>query len=82
MSYSVDGEGVFTLTWSYRNCGDYNQDGIVDIKDITPLAVHFGEFIDPDSGLWEHPVCEVIDGNADGAITILDITPLAANFFV
>ena len=38
LSYSVGGEGVFTLTWSYRNVGDYNQDGIVNIMDLTPLA--------------------------------------------
>jgi len=82
LTYSVDGEGVFTLTWSYRNVGDYNQDGMVNVQDLTPLAVHFHEYPDADSGSWLHPVDEVIDGNADGAITIADITPLAANFFV
>jgi len=60
------------LTWSYKNGGDYNQDGIVSILDITPLAVHFNETAGATN--------EWIDGNADTVINILDITPLAANF--
>jgi len=67
------GDGTYTLTWSYVNVGDYNQDGIVDIKDITPLAVHFNEAVD-ETNEW-------IDGNADSVINIQDITPLAAHFF-
>ena len=69
-----NGDGTYTLTWSYRNTGDYNQDGFVNIQDITPLAVHFNE---PAGGANEW-----IDGNRDGAINIMDVTPLAANFFV
>jgi len=76
LSYTVDCEGVFTLTWSYRNVGDYNQDGIVNIMDITPLAVHFGE------NVHAHPDNIVIDGNGDEIIDIKDITQLAANFSV
>jgi len=73
MSIIDHGDGTCTLTWSYRNTGDYNQDGIVNIQDITPLAVHFNEAADAEN--------EWIDGNGDGAINIQDITPLAANFF-
>jgi len=68
-----NGDGTYTLTWSYRNVGDYNQDGIVSISDITPLAVHFNETATPEN--------EWIDGNGDSVINIADITPLAANFF-
>ena len=67
------GDGTYTLTWHYRNCGDYNQDGIVNIMDITPLAAHFNEATD-ETNEW-------VDGNGDTAITILDVTPLAAGFF-
>ncbi|OPX22754.1 MAG: hypothetical protein B1H03_03515 [Planctomycetales bacterium 4484_113] len=38
-----NGDGTYTLTWSYKNVGDYNQDGIVNVMDLTPLAVHLGE---------------------------------------
>ena len=68
-----NGDGTCTLTWGYKNAGDYNQDGIVNIMDITPLAAHFNEPAD-ETNEW-------IDGSRDGAITILDVTPLAAGFF-
>ena len=65
------------LSWSYRNSGDYNQDSLVTILDVTPLAVHFNESVEGGA-----PVNEVIDGNGDGVISILDVTPLAAGFGV
>ena len=65
--------GTAVFAWSFLNPGDYNQDGIVNILDITPLAAHFQE---PATATNEW-----IDGNGDSAITILDVTPLAANFF-
>ncbi len=68
-----NGDGTFTLTWTYKNVGDYDQNGIVAIADITPLAEHFLESSDPTN--------EWIDGNADGIINISDVTPLAENFF-
>jgi len=68
-----NGDGTFTLSWTYKNVGDYNQDGIVDIADITPLAENF---LQPAS-----PTNEWIDGNNDGQIDIADIAPLAENFF-
>ncbi len=72
-------DGTYTLTWTYLNVGDYNQDGSVNIYDISPLAEHFGEQNENDS--WPHPTDQVIDGNGDGKIDVSDITPLAENFF-
>ena len=72
LALTDNGDGTYTLTWSYKNVGDYNQDGIVNIMDITPLAVHFNETAD-ETNEW-------IDGNEDTVIDIKDITPLAANF--
>mgnify|MGYP003587964787 CR=1 FL=1 len=70
-----NGDGSFTLTWTYRNAGDFNQDGTVDISDITQLARHMGETVDnPDS------IQAVLDSNGNGAVDIADITILAANF--
>jgi len=66
------GGAHYVLTWSYFNPGDYNQDGIVNVMDITPLAAHFNESVD-ENNKW-------IDGSGDGAITIIDITPLAFGF--
>jgi len=70
---ALNSDGTYTLTWSYKNLGDYNQDGIVDIADITPLAEKFFQSASPEN--------EWIDGNRDGIIDIADITTLAENFF-
>ncbi len=72
---AIDVDGELHLTWSYYNVGDYNQDGGVNIQDITPLAEHFFHRVGDD------PFDEVVDGNSDGIINISDITPLAENFF-
>ncbi len=70
-------EGNVTLTWSYVNIGDYNQDGIVSIQDITPLAEHFQETAEGEGDSWRG----WIDGNRDGLINIADVTPLAEHFY-
>jgi len=69
-----NGDGTFTLSWHYRNLGDYDQNGTVGIEDITPLAQHFGEDTAPEN--------EWIDGDLDGRVHISDITPIAINFAV
>ena len=64
------------FSWYYVHPGDYNQDGLVTVNDITPLGVNFnatGPF-DEDSAL------SVVDGNSDGMITVNDITPIGQNF--
>jgi len=67
-------DGEYVLSWLYRNCGDYDQNGAVGIEDITPLAMHFAE----DTALDN----EWIDGDSDGRVHISDITPIAMNFGV
>ena len=83
------------LTFSATNYADYNNDTVVDIKDITPLAARFNTSYD-DSPLPEeilsprlingHPdtlfnrQIAATDGNGDGAVNISDLTPIAANF--
>jgi len=73
LGFSYLGNNRYALKWGYKNVGDYNQDGIVDVKDVTPLAAHFQEEASANERKW-------IDGNEDGIIDIKDITPLAANF--
>ncbi|MCD6282944.1 PKD domain-containing protein [bacterium] len=72
LACSLNGDGTYTLTWHYRNLGDYDQSGIVGISDITPLAIHFGEDTAPEN--------EWIDGDSDGRVHISDITPIAMYF--
>jgi len=64
------------LTWYYAHPGDYNQDGLITVNDITPLGVNFGAEgpFDLETSL------SVVDGNSDGLITVNDITPIGQNF--
>jgi PKD repeat protein len=70
--------GLYTATWSYRNLGDYNQDSVVNVQDITPLAMHFGHTTEA-GGTWDE-LDPVIDGDGNGTVGIADITPLAQHF--
>jgi outer membrane protein assembly factor BamB len=81
LQFSAQAGEPLVMTWSYVNTGDYNQDGLVSINDLTPLGQHFEErnlgFPLPWS--FDHAM-SVVDGNGDAIITINDITPLGANY--
>ncbi|MCD6283313.1 PKD domain-containing protein [bacterium] len=74
-----NGDGTFTLTWHYQNLGDYDQNGVVAVEDIIPLAEHFGETNEPED---VNCLLAVIDGSGNGRIGIEDITPIAMCFAV
>ncbi len=76
-----NGDGTIGLTWSYRNRGDYNQDGTANIGDISILAERFLRSRNQTTGEWDDPVDEVVDGDGNGVINIADISPLAEGFF-
>jgi len=71
-------DGSYTLTWRYRNLGDYGQDGKVGISDITPIAQHFGETYDIETE--SNSIQAVIDGSGNGKVDIADVTAIAQNF--
>jgi hypothetical protein len=79
LALTAAGGGSYNLSWHYYNVGDYNQDGVVGIADITPLAMHYG------AG-WtigeENALPAVIDGSGDGTVNIADVTPIAMNYGV
>jgi outer membrane protein assembly factor BamB len=65
-----------TMSFTYRNAGDYNQDGIVNSADVGILALHFGK--DSSASDWNKAL--VADDNDSGKVDLGDLTPLAANF--
>jgi probable HAF family extracellular repeat protein len=71
-----DGIGGFNLEWTYCNVGDYNQDGLVSINDLTPI----GQFYNASSGdpVWDE--AQLADGNGDGMVTINDVTQIGQNY--
>src|SRR5690606_36903392 len=65
----------FELSWPYSNTGDYDQNSEVNIADLTPIGIHFGDSVsDPLSSQ------AIIDGDANGEINIADSTPIGANY--
>jgi len=47
--FDWDSGGTYgKLVWIYVNDGDYDQDGIVKIDDITPVAIHYDEDVGDD----------------------------------
>jgi hypothetical protein len=72
-------DGVDALSWRYINVGDYNQDGLVGIADLTPLGQFFGESTAPNPFPFESNL-SAIDGDGNGNLNISDITPIGANF--
>lgn len=64
------------LTWSYQNLGDYNQDKLVSVNDLTPIGIHFGKSSLADD--WSQ--ASTADGNGDGMITVSDISPIGQHY--
>jgi len=70
-------DGTYSLVWHYRNEGDYDQDGVVGISDITPIAMHYGE---PVPAGDDDTLLGVIDGSDNDIVDIADITPIAMGY--
>ncbi|MCB1222244.1 hypothetical protein KDL30_16410, partial [bacterium] len=68
----------FFYYWYYMNPGDYDQNGEVNISDLTPLAIHFGK--SSPGGFDLTRVESVVDGDGNGEINIADVSPIGANF--
>lgn len=79
LTVTDNGDGTYTLSWHYRNLGDYNQNGTVDIGDITPVSMHYGETV-PEGD--DNCIQAVVDGDGSGSIGLGDITPISMNYGV
>lgn len=70
------GGGSALFNFSYRCTGDYDQNGEVNIADLTPIGVHFGK----NSASADWAAARVADGDANGEINIADITPIGVHY--
>ncbi|MCD6282467.1 SBBP repeat-containing protein [bacterium] len=77
LALTDNSDGTYTLTWHYRNLGDYDQNGTVGISDITPIAMHYGETYDVED---VNCLLAVIDGSGNCIIDCADIMPIAEGF--
>ncbi|MCH7471979.1 PQQ-binding-like beta-propeller repeat protein, partial [bacterium] len=71
------GKGFANLGWEERNIGDYNNNSQVEIADITPVGLYFGQKVaeSPTPGRLA-----LVDGDSNGEINIADVTPIGRNF--
>ena len=67
---------LLILSWDYYLTGDYNQNGLVEVADLTPLGVHFNK----QGAFAAESIESVVDGNDDGLIGVSDITPIGQNW--
>lgn len=65
--------GTYQLMWHEMHVGDYDNNGTVNISDITPIAMHYGHLGSADE------VCELITGGT-GVVGVSNITGIAMNF--
>jgi len=65
-------DGTATCSWTYRNQGDYNQDKLVSVHDLTPIGLYFNAR-EGDSD-WD--AAQLADGDRNGLVTVSDITPI------
>ena len=72
----LDG-GPSIMRWTYHNLGDYNQNGKVEIYDLSTLGFNFGK--NSSSPDWNS--ARLADGNGDGRIDAGDLVPLGINFY-
>jgi len=73
---SVNVDATVTLSWTEIHPGDYDNNGVVVIADITPVALMFNQNMEgPNPGR-----VDLVDGDRSGEVNIADITPLAINF--
>ena len=68
------------LEWRYASQGDYDQNGEVNIADLTPLGMHFGESAVPLPAFDYESALSVIDGDGNGELNLSDITPIGQNY--
>jgi uncharacterized protein YkwD len=71
----VQGQDNVTFTWSYKNPGDYNRDGEVNVSDLSVLGKYLGANVN--SANWDQ--ARVADGTDDGEVNLGDLTPLGSN---
>ncbi|MCB1187189.1 hypothetical protein KDL29_08500 [bacterium] len=63
-------------TWFYYNTGDYDQNGEVNVSDLTPI----GRFLHQSGNFPEASIQSVVDYDRNGEINISDVTGIGIGF--
>jgi hypothetical protein len=65
------------LVWTYRNVGDYDQNGEVSASDLVPIAAYYLQ-TPANAATWNE--ARVADGDGNGEVNYADIVPIAQHF--
>ncbi|MCB1217897.1 hypothetical protein KDL44_10915, partial [bacterium] len=68
------------LNWTAVNLGDYDHNGEVNVADLIPLALYFGESMDGSEAWSRFNPRYWVDGDGNGELNLADITTIARNF--
>ena len=74
----LDKNGMYEAGWPAQHKADYDQNGEVNIADMTPLAILMGA--KETSAGWLIDAHARVDGDDNGEINIADLTPIGQNF--
>ena len=81
--FRLDWWNAGELAWFYGIWGDYDQNGIVNLADLTALARHLGES-NSLGGVYEEfsywSLQALIDGDSNGEINVADLQAIGANY--
>jgi len=76
LNVTDNGGGNMLLSWSYHHQGDYDQNGEVNVADLSPIGMHFLQ--NNGGAFWQE--ARVADGDENGEVNVADLTPLGQNF--
>jgi hypothetical protein len=68
------------LAWTEVNKGDYDFNGEVNLADLNPLAVGFGNSVDRLAPDAREQAAYWVDGDGNGLINLADIQPIGGHF--
>ncbi len=74
LAVAVNPDATVSLSWTEMHPGDYDNNGKVEIADITPIAMMYGQDIETSDDPGR---VDLVDGDRDEKVGISDITPLA-----
>lgn len=80
LSISDAGGGGVTLEWTQVNTGDYDFNSEVNLADLVPIALHFGETYDRQATGAADLTEYWVDGDGNGEVNVADVTPIGLNY--
>lgn len=65
------------LQWTEHHVGDYDNNGEVNIADMTPLGLFFNETVATSD---DQDFARMVDGDGNGEVNLADLTPIGSNY--